>query len=274
LQAKLEERTKEVVQQKELLEVKNKDITSSIEYAKNIQKAMLPAPDKLNQLFRDAFVYYKPRDIVSGDFYWAERFGNKTILACADCTGHGVPGAFMSLIGSALLKEVCNMKAIHSPEDALHALDKELRAMVNKSDSEFGIADGMDIAIVEFDHDRNLLRCSGARRPVVVYRNGERIELRGDRKSIGGDQEGESGFTVHSIELQHGDSFYMFSDGVSDQFGGEKGKKLKKTGVLRILDNLNGKAMSTQKTIVDEKFSNWMGDHIQVDDIILLGVRI
>lgn len=275
LQEKLEERTAEVVEQKELLESKNKDITSSIEYAKNIQKAMLPPSDKLQKLFRDAFVFFKPRDIVSGDFYWVEEFDDKIILACADCTGHGVPGAFMSLIGSALLKEVCNMKSIYSPDDVLYALDEELRAMVNKGDSEFGIADGMDIAVVEFNKKTNTLRASGARRPIIVYKNGQRLELRGDRRSIGGDiRNNHREFTVHTVEMKEGDSFYLFSDGISDQFGGEKGKKLKMKGVLNILDNLNGTAMDEQRVKVRKHFYDWKGNQIQIDDIILMGVRV
>lgn len=274
LQDKLEERTKEVVNQKELLEVKNKDITASIEYAKNIQKAMLPAPDSLSGLFSEAFVLFKPRDIVSGDFYWVEKFGTKVIVACADCTGHGVPGAFMSLIAGALLKEVCNMNAVHSPEKILFALDKELKNMVNKNESEFGIDDGMDISIVEFDTETKVLRASGARRPIIIYQNGQRIELKGDRQSIGGSEHDEKSFTVHTLQLTDGDSFYMFSDGFSDQFGGAKGKKLKFKGVIDVIESSHSLSMNDQGASMKTFFKQWIGNYEQIDDVIMLGVRI
>lgn len=274
LQSSLDERTREVVHQKELLEQKNKDITSSIEYAKNIQRALIPSPEKLGSFFRDSFVYFKPRDIVSGDFYWVEEFGDKVILACADCTGHGVPGAFMSLIGSTLLTQVCNKADVDSPGQVLRLIDKELRKMVNQQLASSGIEDGMDISVVEFCRTSLQLRIASARRPVIVYHRGERIEIRGDRFSIGGSVEEDKEFQLLSLQLRHGDSFYMFSDGLPDQFGGSQGKKLKKKGVLDILDRLNGIEMTIQFEVVKEKFKNWQGDFAQVDDIILIGVRV
>lgn len=275
LQKELDARTKEVVDQKELLEVKNKDITDSIVYAKNIQKAMLPAPDALNQFFNESFVFFKPRDIVSGDFYWVEKFESKVLLACADCTGHGVPGAFMSMIGTVLLKDVSSSDDVMSPNEALMKLDHELKLMLNKEGSEFNIEDGMDISIVEFDMNTHILRAASARRPVIIYKDGERIEFKGDRFSIGGSEMGQDkDFTLFEMHLNPGDVFYQFSDGMPDQFGGEAGKKWKKKGVLDMLDNLIHLDMREQITTINKKFSHWKGELEQIDDVLLMGVRV
>lgn len=275
LQQELDLRTREVVAQKELIERRNKDITDSIRYAKNIQKAMLPAPDILNRHFAEAFVYFKPRDIVSGDFYWTEKFGSKILVACADCTGHGVPGAFMSLIGTVLLKDTSRNRQVESPSELLYALEHELNAMLHQGDGPFSVQDGMDISVVEYDFETSVLRCSSARRPVVVYQSGRRIEIKGDRNSIGGQMLGESKqFTLNEIQLRPGDSFYQFSDGISDQFGGNDGKKLKKKGLLSILDQAKTLPMNEQYTHIRRSLKEWKGDEPQVDDIILLGIRV
>jgi ligand-binding sensor domain-containing protein/serine phosphatase RsbU (regulator of sigma subunit) len=273
LQKELDARTHEVVLQKELLEEKNNDIMSSIEYARNIQSSLLPSEDKLKGVFRDAFAYIKPKDIVSGDFFWVEEFDDVVLLACADCTGHGVPGAFMSLIGSALLKQVCHIKSIHSPDMVLAALDRELKLFINQNIEGAGIADGMDVAIIEYNKKTKILRIASARRPIVVYSGSERIDVHGDRFPIGGLLNEEKHFTLHQYSLKAGDSFYLFSDGLTDQFGGPKGKKLKKTGVLDMLDRLNQQDMTVQKEVIRSKFEDWMGEQPQIDDVILLGVR-
>lgn len=275
LQTELAARTMEVVHQKEQLENKNKDITDSILYAKNIQKAMLPAPDSLNKMFRDSFVFYKPRDIVSGDFYWVEKFGNKIIVACADCTGHGVPGAFMSLIGSTLLKEVSRIPWVQSPDDILSQLDLELRHMLKRENSQFGVEDGIDISVVEFDEETKELRTASANRPVIVYSDGTRKELKGDRQQVGGgNSDEEKRFSVHNLKLHQGDVVYMFSDGITDQFGGQSGRKMKKSGLFNILDQIFHYDMNEQRKIIRENFFEWKGDLPQIDDVILLGIRV
>ncbi|MCB0762117.1 MAG: SpoIIE family protein phosphatase [Flavobacteriales bacterium] len=275
LQRELNARTREVVEQKELLEVKNKDITDSIVYAKNIQKAMMPAPGSLDMLFREAFVFFKPRDIVSGDFYWVKDYGSSIILACADCTGHGVPGAFMSLIGNVLLKEVSNQESVQSPDMALQRLDAEVRNTLNKKGSEFGVQDGMDISIIQFDRKTNKLRCSSARRPIIVYKDGQRIEIKGDRFSVGGTQESLiKRFTLHELELSEGDVVYQFSDGITDQFGGTNGKKLKMRRLINMLDELWHLDMQHQGRLLKQKFHDWKGKLPQVDDVIMVGFRI
>jgi serine phosphatase RsbU (regulator of sigma subunit) len=275
LQHELNQRTRQVVEQKELLEIKNKDITDSIIYAKNIQKAMLPAPDSLGHVFADSFVFFKPRDIVSGDFYWVQNYKSKIIVACADCTGHGVPGAFMSLIGNVLLKEVAQNESVKSPDQALGMLDQELRSLLNKKGSEFGVQDGMDISIVEFDTDTYMMRAASAKRPIVIYKNGQRVDIKGDRFAVGGTQERSSKlFTMHEVQLAKGDVIYQFSDGYADQFGGDLGKKLKMKRMMTMLDELFHLDMTHQSRIVKQKFHDWKGQLPQVDDVILVGIRI
>jgi ligand-binding sensor domain-containing protein/serine phosphatase RsbU (regulator of sigma subunit) len=276
LKRELNARTREVVEQKELLEIKNKDITDSIVYAKSIQKAMLPAPDALSHHFPESFVIFKPRDIVSGDFYWVDEFEDKIIVACADCTGHGVPGAFMSLIGSALLKEVARTAEVHSPSIALSYLDSELREMLNREGNKFGVQDGMDISIVEIDKKTLKFRGASAKRPIVIYKNGRLLELKGDRFSIGGDAHGSQtkNYTLHELDLEPGDIVYQFSDGISDQFGGSLGKKLKKTGLLEIIGELAHLNLTEQGRLIRERFKEWQGSLAQVDDVIMLGVKI
>lgn len=274
LEAALAERTKEVVQQKELLEIKNRDITDSIIYAKNIQKAMLPPVNSLAGYFNDAFVFYKPRDIVSGDFYWAGKFGNKVVVACADCTGHGVPGAFMSLISGTLIKEVARMKEVTSPADFLQVLDGEIKNLLNRNLND-GIDDGMDIAIIEYDLDTQILRFAGANRPLVMLVDHEIIEVKGDRRAIGGKEDyNKKSFQQHEFKLKKGDCLYMFSDGITDQFGGPKGKKFKRSGLFEIIKNVGDKVMIHQQQAIKNAFSEWKGSLDQIDDVILLGIRI
>ena len=277
LQTELDARTKEVVVvQKELLEIKNKDITDSILYANNIQRAMLPDPSMFERMFPESFVFYKPRDIVSGDFYWIFRHESKVIVACADCTGHGVPGAFMSMIGTVILKDVSFKPSVLDPAAALRDLNAQITELLHNKHGNFAVDDGMDISISEYDYKTGVLRTSSARRPIIVYKNGQRIEIKGDRHSIGGDKnfEGEKTFSLHSIQLEAGDSFYHFTDGLPDQFGGVEGKKLKKSGLIKLLDEVQHLEMQKQQQIIHKHFVNWKGDQNQVDDILLFGIRV
>jgi len=275
LQKELDLRTHEVVEQNKELAVINKDITDSILYAKNIQRAMLPHSSTLSDSFDESFVFLKPRDIVSGDFYWVEKFNNKILIACGDCTGHGVPGAFMSLIGIVLLKDVSRNPNIWSPSTLLNSLDRELTGMLRGENTDFSVQDGMDISIVEFDFETRILRTASARRPIIVYQDGERIELKGDRYSIGGDAFGEvKSFGLSEIQLRKGDSFYQFSDGITDQFGGPNGKKLKKSGVLQLLDSVQNQSLEAQRKTIHHKFFQWKGHNEQIDDVIMVGIKV
>jgi ligand-binding sensor domain-containing protein/serine phosphatase RsbU (regulator of sigma subunit) len=273
LKIALDERTKEVVDQKELLEEKNKDIMDSILYARNIQNALLPSNDALNQYFMDSLVYYKPRDIVSGDFYWVEQFDETIVVSCADCTGHGVPGAFMSLIGSTLLKEVSNKKSVQCSRDVLLHLDNELNRMLRKQ-VDVAIQDGMDIAVFDYNLKTRVIKIASANRPVLFYHKNEWHELRGDRQSIGGSFEGKSKtFNQYEFAVEPGDMIYLFSDGITDQFGGLKNKKLKRSGLLGWLKDVTHLSMREQRDILKSNFHQWKGDREQLDDIILIGIR-
>ncbi len=275
LQKELDARTKEVVVQKEKLEIINIDLTDSIEYAKNIQTAILPSPQTLPQLFSDSMVFYKPRDIVSGDFYWVEKYEDVVAMAVGDCTGHGVPGAFMSLIGSALLKDISSRPAIDSPDKLMKQLDRELKEMLNKKDSKFGVHDGMDITIVAFDMTRKVLQICSGKRPVVLYIGGEQILMKGDRFSVGGYGETEDKkFTVTEYQLHKGDRFYMYSDGIVDQFGGERGKKLKNRAFLEYLDSIQGIPLKEQEQKMKQFFMDWKGNLMQIDDVIVVGIEV
>jgi len=191
---------------------------------------MLPSIKKLQQYFSGCFVFYRPRDIVSGDFYWFDRVSeNKFVIVCADSTGHGVPGAFMSMIGSTLIKDICTRENGNSPSKVLHVLDHELSNTLNQN-LEDGTkpADGMDIIVCEIDLRTYYVRYASAMRPMIIYRNGEEIFFKGSRNSIGGHYEREDiVFMDEGLQLGKGDILYMFSDGYSDQFGGPMGKKFK-----------------------------------------------
>ncbi|MGB0423728.1 MAG: ligand-binding sensor domain-containing protein, partial [Flavobacteriales bacterium] len=259
LEHALEVATKEVRAQKELVDVKNKDITDSIVYAKSIQKAMLPHPKELSKYFDDAFVFYKPRDIVSGDFYWVEQFENKIIVACADCTGHGVPGAFMSLISSVLLKGVSRLSKVSSPNEFLKELDAELVSLLQSKDKAFSVEDGMDVSVIEIDLDTNLVRVCSAKRPVLFVKDGVMNEIKGDRFSIGGHHSGTKNFKMHEIQLSKGDTIYQFSDGLPDQFGGEKGKKLKKKKIVELIESIHDESMTDQQIAIRDMYLTWKG---------------
>lgn len=274
LKKELDERTREVVEQKELLEVKNKDITDSIIYAKNIQKAMLPSPTALNNYFEDAFVYFKPRDIVSGDFYSVEKFNDTIVVAVADCTGHGVPGAFMSLIGSTLLKEVASDKSVRDSKQVLEHLDLALKDMLNKQGDAFAVEDGMDICVFDYNVVTRKIRIASANRPIILFHQNEWLDLKGDRQSLGGTTRGpRKEFTQHEFTLAPGDMIYMYSDGITDQFGGDEGKKLKRSGLFQWVQQTTSTTMLEQRSKLKVKFEKWKGLHPQIDDIIMLGIR-
>lgn len=274
LKRELAARTQEVVQQKELLEVKNKDITDSILYAKNIQTAVLPPDGQLESCFSDSFVYYQPRDIVSGDFYWIEESNETVLVACADCTGHGVPGAFMSLIGSMLMKEVVLDTTANAPNEFLSRLHERLQSIFFQPGRTESLSDGMDVSLIEINRKSGRLRIASANRPVFLMRGTEVIELKGDRNSIGGSdlRPGET-FTLHEYQIERGDMIYLFSDGITDQFGGDRGKKLKRTGLREMIHHVSSLPMNEQFLHIRESFNTWRGALPQIDDVLLIGIR-
>jgi len=274
LEKELQEKTSEIMTQKEMLEVQNKDITDSIRYAKNIQKALLPQKGKLQHWFEESFVFYKPRDIVSGDFYWLEEFGDRLIVACADCTGHGVPGAILAVLGSSILREISRNPLVDNTSVALTALDRELRQVLQNTGTESGVDDGMDIILIDVHLNTGEMYFSSARRPLVVLRQDQVLLFKGDKTPVGGGiYDGDKYFQEQMIQLQEDDCVYLFSDGIIDQFGGPDGKKLKTKGFIEFLQSIQGYDMNTQYALLRSFFVHWKGIQSQVDDILVIGFR-
>jgi serine phosphatase RsbU (regulator of sigma subunit) len=276
LQKKLDERTREVVMQKDEIEIKNKDITDSINYAQRIQASILPPISKLQETFSGSFVFYQPRDIVSGDFYWYDQMDdNRFVVVCADSTGHGVPGAFMSMIGTTLIKDITARKEVDSPASLLQMLDQEIMEALNQNIEAERSNDGMDIIVSEINMKTNLLRISSAMRPMIIYRSGEQTYVRGSRSSVGGQYEKEEKvFETFDYQLMKGDKLYMFSDGYPDQFGGPLGKKFKMVRVKNMLRDIHEKTMEEQYNYIKNNFEIWKEDNDQVDDVLFMGIEI
>jgi len=290
INAALAERNRLIESQKQLLEEKNealerakRDIEESILYARRIQLAILPDLKPLQERFPESFVLYMPRDVVSGDFYYYYPLSDhECLLAVADCTGHGVPGAFMSMIGSTLLNRLAQEEGPKEPAFLLQRLDEELRATLHQTLSGDQVKDGMDIGLCYVDERRGQLHFAGARRPLFVFTpEGEFLELKGSRRSIGGDVlQQQVSFEGHTLPLQAGLSFYLFSDGIVDQFGWEKvpGKPPRRTKFMprrlrELLERIRTLPASEQQTILEDTLLEWRGDIEQLDDICVIGVR-
>ena len=278
LEEQLEQRTREVIHQKEEIEIKNRDITDSINYAQRIQASILPSDHLLQNTFGGSFVFYQPRDIVSGDFYWYDRIDDdRFIIVCADSTGHGVPGAFMSMIGTTLLKDICLRQNVKTPSDVLQTLDEEVRNALHQNKEGDGSNDGMDIIVAEINLKTNKFMVSSAMRPVILYKGGEQLYVKGSRSSIGGqldDTSIEKEFINEEFQLIKGDIVYMFSDGYPDQFGGPLGRKFKMVRLKNLLRDIHDKPMDEQYNYVKSNFFLWKEDLEQVDDVLFMGIKI
>ncbi|MCO6499711.1 MAG: SpoIIE family protein phosphatase [Vicingus serpentipes] len=264
---------------KHQLQIKNKEIVDSINYAKRIQSALIPPVEVVKDILPNSFLLFKPKDIVSGDFYWVTAIdtakGDKRVaFSVADCTGHGVPGAFMSIIGLKIFNQTIKQEDINSPAKVLNYLNKEVYQAVNKhSKSDNVIRDGMDVAFCVIDFDSLLLSFSGAQNPVYIVRNKELTEIKGDKQPIGSDEGGIS-FTDKELQLEKGDMIYIFSDGYADQFGGAKGKKFKYSQFKETLITYSDKSIEEQEHQLEKLFEDWKGDLEQLDDVCVLGVRV
>ena len=252
----------------------NNEILASILYASRIQKAILPPDDFLNKIMGEYFVFNKPRDIVSGDFYWASKIFDNIILAVADCTGHGVPGALMSMISFSFLNRIINEKMILEPEEILDQLKKNTINALHQTGHEFEANDGMDIALINLDKKTMKMKFSGAMNPVWFFRNGEFYEIKGDRMSIGYHEDKSRHFMVHEAQMQKGDMIYMFSDGYYDQFGGDEDTRFLKRNFKALLKEIHLLKMPEQKQKLEENYVKWLGKNEQVDDILVMGIRI
>ncbi len=274
LQREVDSQTIILREQKAEIERKNRDITDSINYAKRIQSSILPESAILESTFNESFIFFAPRDIVSGDFYWFHPLKNKFLVCVADCTGHGVPGAFMSMIGTTLLNDIVKREEVDSPADILHRLDLEIKILLQKNEIEFS-RDGMDISIVEIDLHSKKIRLASAKRPVYLYINGEFIVYKGIRRSIGDTiMEDDSEFVNIGYDTKESDCIYLFSDGYSDQFGGSEGKKFMSANVKKLLLEIIDKPMQEQAQIITDTFAQWKGEEEQVDDVVFMGIRL
>jgi ligand-binding sensor domain-containing protein/serine phosphatase RsbU (regulator of sigma subunit) len=275
LETELDARTKVVIKQKTELEIQNLEITDSINYARRIQSSILPDLKRLKEHFREAFVLFYPRDIVSGDFYWFDKPDeDKFVLVCADSTGHGVPGAFMSMIGSTLLQDIVSRQRITKPSEILTLLDKQIFSTLNQN-LEVGVSnDGMDIIVCEFTLKNRHVRFASAMRPVLIVMGGESYYIKGNRASVGGQTVSEKYFDDQEYYLNEGDAIYMFTDGLPDQFGGPEGKKMKIARLKTFIEEIHTLPVGQQEEAIVKYYTEWKGSYEQVDDILFMGVKV
>ncbi len=275
----------------EQLEEVSKEISDSINYAEMIQTAVLPSLD-ISELKNEAFIYFNPKDRVSGDFYWLEQKEEYSGYCVADCTGHGIPGAFISMVGTILLNEIHNSKELNVPNKILDELSRLVRLTLTNKDG-YTMKDGMDMSFVLLNNETKMLYFTGANNPVwIVSKDKEKkinkelavpisdingkyvFEIKGDKQPIGEYGENIKPFTLNSAQLEEGDSFYLFSDGYVDQFGGDRNKKFKAKPFRELLLSIQEKTMDDQKMILDQNFRDWKGDYEQIDDVTVMGVRV
>ena len=297
LEQKVEARTAEVVSQKEEIERKNQalsdqkttiekknrrltelytNITDSIKYAKRLQENILPHENQIKAVFPEYFIFYKPRDIVSGDFYYLRKVQNKVIISVVDCTGHGVPGAFISLVGHNSLDEAIKQNKDLEPGKILSSLSKIAAQTLNKTTEDNSVHDGMDLGLCVLDLESRKLKFAGAYNPLYVIRKSKPTEIeicKADKLPVG-NLENNGKYTQHEMTLKKGDRFYLFSDGYVDQFGGEKGRKLMYNRFRQLLLDVQSNPMKKQGELVENYLRSWKKGHEQVDDILLMGIEI
>ncbi len=267
LEEKVRERTIEVTLKNEELATKNKNITDSIRYAKRIQFAILP-PDVP---YEKAFILFKPKDIVSGDFYWIHTDGNFEFLAAVDCTGHGVPGAFMSIIGHILLNKIVKEYNILKPSEILNKLNKELTETLHTQGESMNVADGMDLSLICYNSKERILEFAGAFNSLYLIREGKLTEYPANRFSIGRNTEPDKEFTNHKISIIPDDMIFLCSDGFEDQFGGINGKKFKRKSLVELFVSIAHLDALTQKETLDRVFEQWRSEYEQIDDVLVIG---
>jgi PAS domain S-box-containing protein len=272
---------KEIKDKNTIIEDKNREILDSITYARRLQRGILPSEDILKDTLGDHFVLYHPKDIVSGDFYWciktttSDKNRKMSVVAAIDCTGHGVPGAFMSMVGYTLLNQTVKNPEINTPADVLNFLNTELPRTIKAQDKNSNIRDGMDMVLCAIDWDGNRLHYAGANNPLWILRDKELIELKANKQAITASEDMiKTPFTGHSFDLKKGDIAYLFTDGYADQFGGPKGKKFMYKRFADILTNNSDLAMDVQKKELQKAFEDWKGSHEQVDDVLIIGIRV
>ena len=261
-----------------ILEEKNKKITDSINYAKRIQESILLSDDEIKKIVPNSFIFYQPRDIVSGDFYWLSEIKGRLIIAAVDCTGHGVPGAFMSFLGHSLIHEIINEKKITHPSEILNKLHYGIVTLLHQSSNDLSSQDGMELSLCVYDKKTRMLEYSGAMNPIYIIQNNEIITLTPDDRAIGGisifeKDNDDMSFTDKQIQISENDMLYLFSDGYTDQFGGENNTKFNIPEFKKLLLEIHTKNPEEQKAILSKTINDWKGNYKQIDDMLVMGVR-
>lgn len=282
INAKLAQSNNEIQLQKNVIEIKNREITDSILYASRIQQGILPDLEEIKSILPNCFFFFRPRDIVSGDFYWLKSLngnpqsGNKNLvgIVVADCTGHGVPGAFMSFIGSTIFNQTIGNKNIELPADALNYLNSQLPQTLRSKSNTGQINDGMEAGVCIYNTANHKIFFSGANLNLIHIRNKITQEIKGDKHSIGLTAEQQKTFTNHELQLEPGDCIYMFSDGYPDQFGGEKGKKFKYKNLIKLLEQNSHLSIYEQNKSIESNFDAWKGNLEQLDDVLVFGLKV
>jgi CheY-like chemotaxis protein len=272
LEQQVAERTVQVIHQKELIEVKNKEILDSIHYAKRLQEAILAPPKRIKTFLPQSFILYQPKDIISGDFYWMGASGDLVLVVAADCTGHGVAGALMSMLGISLLNQIVNEKGITSPSLISDQLHSSVVAALKQTENDSHHS--MDIAICLVNLKKNEVQYAGANRPLWIVRNNEIETIRPDKIPIGGLYAERGPSFLNAVQLNSNDTFYIFTDGYADQFGGNEGKKLMTKKFKEILLSVQDMNMNEQEIYLRDYFESWKGENEQVDDVLVIGIRI
>lgn len=274
LEKMVEERTKTIQEQAQELEMQNFKIMGSINAASRIQSAVLPRLDRVQQALPEMFTLFRPRDVVSGDFYWFSENAGRIFISAIDCTGHGVPGAFMAMLGDALLNQIVNIDEITSPDRILNRLHKGVRKALKQDLTEN--RDGMDMAFCMYDKQAGILEFAGAKNPLIYIQNGEMHKVKGDKMPIGGvrSPDEERVFTRQVVKVDQPTTCYMFSDGYADQFGGPHNRKFMSKKLRALLLENHQKPFDEQQRILEENLDEWQGDYRQMDDILVIGFRI
>jgi serine phosphatase RsbU (regulator of sigma subunit) len=250
------------------------DHLSSLRYAGMIQRALMPDPDLIPGILKDSFVFYLPKDIVSGDFFYVHQNSGYIIIAAGDCTGHGVPGALLTILGISFLNEILQLRVVPRANRILNRMREKVMEALDQKGAEAEKKDSIDIALCVYEPFRGVLQFAGANRPMILIRDGILKEFKPDKMPIGVAPLEEKSFTNHRIEVEKGDSIYLFSDGYPDQFGEVTNKKFKYRQFRELLLSIQGKPMAEQKDVIESTFHEWKGKTIQIDDILILGFEI
>ena len=278
INSRLEAQKDEIECQKNLILVKNEQITDSINYARKIQDSILVPEAKIKQWLPDMFIYYKPKDIVSGDFYWFSRYESKCVITAIDCTGHGVPGAFLSMIGNTLLHEIVNIKHVFKPDQILAMLHTGITLALNQDseDSDSGEA-GMDMSLCTIDTRLNRFQFAGAKNSIYVVQGDKLKILRANYYSVGGRSlrpDMKVSFTCYDFMYDANTSIYMFSDGYLDQYGGESNEKFNAQRFKELILTNRALPMEEQKAVITKTMEQWIGDGQQIDDFLVMGIKL